>query len=79
MSDERKPVTRDDVEDGKLVAGELRAFRAEVRMYFERLLLRLEQFDARVTSLELHRVDANERLDRHEHRIAALEAALTKP
>ena len=79
MSDEFEPVTRDELTDGSLVAGELRAFRAEVRLYFERLIMRLDRFEGRITSLEMHRTDANARLDQHEHRIAALEAALTKP
>ena len=79
MNDEYQPVTAAEVTDEKLVAGELRAFRAEVRLYFERLIMRLDRFEGRITSLEVHRTDANARLDQHEHRIAALEAALPKP
>lgn len=85
VDDKFDPVTHEDVTDEKLVAGELRAFRVEVRAYFERLLLRLDRFDDRITSLEMHRVDANARLGRgeariddHESRIAALEAAINK-
>jgi len=78
MNDEYQPVTAAEVTDEKLVAGELRAFRAEVRTYFERLLLKLDTFDARIGLLEEHRIDANARLTDHENRIAALEAALTK-
>ena len=79
MADEYRSVTPAEVTDDRLVAGELRAFRAEVQLYFERLFLRIDGFERRIGSLELHRVDANERLDRHEFRIAALEAALSKP
>jgi len=79
VNDEYQPVTAAEVTDEKLVAGELRAFRAEVRLYFERLIMRLDRFEGRITSLEVHRTDANARLDQHEHRIAALEAALPKP
>lgn len=77
MSDDFQPVTRDDVTDEKLVAGEVRALRTEMRLYFERMLLKLDTFDARIGLLEEHRIDANARLADHEHRIAALEAAVT--
>lgn len=62
MSEDFKPVTRDDVTDEKLVAGELRALRNEMRAYFDIVLGRLESY--------------SQRLDRHEERIAALEAVV---
>jgi hypothetical protein len=75
MSDEFEPATRDDLTDEKLVAGELRALRNEMRSWFELMIGRLDRYEDRIRSLEMHRLDANERLDRHEHRIAAIEAA----
>jgi hypothetical protein len=76
MSDEFEPVTAADVTDEKLAAGELRALRAEMRKWFELLIMRLDRYEGRITTLEMHRVDANERLSSHEIRIAALEAAV---
>jgi len=72
-------LTTDDVTDEKLVAGELRALRTEMRSWFEILISRLDRYEERITSLELHRTDANERFTRHEHRLAALEAVSRKP
>jgi hypothetical protein len=88
MSDVDKkfePVTREDVTDGALVAGQLRALRVEMKTGFELVLERFDRFSERIAALEMHRADANARLDRHEHaladheqRLAALEAAATK-
>jgi hypothetical protein len=83
VSDEYKPITRDDVADPGLVVGALRALQVEMRTGFELVLEQIARFSERLTSLEMHRTDANQRHDRHErhiadheHRIAALEAAL---
>jgi hypothetical protein len=78
VTDKFKPATAADVTDEKLVAGELRLLRTEMRDWFVMLIGRLDRTDERIASLELHRTDANERLARHEHRIAAIEAAATK-
>jgi hypothetical protein len=78
VTDKFKPITREEVTDGSLVAGELRALRTEMRDWFLMLIGRLDRTDERIASLELHRTDANDRLTRHEHRIAAIEAAATK-
>ncbi len=75
---EFKPLTRDDLEDGKLVAGELRALRVEMRDWFSILISRLDRYEERIATLELHRIDANERLNSHDQRIAAIEAAVTR-
>jgi hypothetical protein len=72
------PITPADVTDEKLVAGELRALRTEMRSWFQTLIGRLDRYEERITSLELHRVDANERLNRHEYRITAIEAVTTR-
>ncbi len=69
----------DDVTDEKLVAGELRALRTEMRSWFEILISRLDRYEERITSLELHRTDVNERFARHEIRLAAIEAVVSKP
>jgi hypothetical protein len=74
---EYRAITGDDVTDEKLAAGEIRALRAEMRQWFELLIMRLDRYETRVTSLEMHRIDANDRLSSHEIRIAALEAAVT--
>lgn len=79
MSDEFEPVRIGDVTDEKLAAGELRALRAEMRSWFELLIGRLDRYEERIAVLELHKSDANDRLNRHEIRIAALEAADRKP
>jgi hypothetical protein len=73
-----EPVTREELTDEKLVAGELRALRTEMRSWFQTLISRLDRYEERITSLELHRVDANERLNRHEYRITAIEAVTTR-
>lgn len=78
MSDEYKPVTRDDVTDDKLAVGEVRALRAEMRLWFELVLGRFDRTEGRIAALEQHRGDANGRLDDHEQRLAALEAVLNK-
>lgn len=85
MSDVDKkfePVTREEVTDERLVAGELRAMRREMKTGFELVLERLDRFHERIAILEMHKTDANDRHDRHEHkladheqRLAALEAA----
>jgi hypothetical protein len=75
MADEFSPVAPFDLSDDKLVAGELRALRTEMRSWFEILINRLERYDERIAVLEVHRSDANERLSRHDRRLAALEAA----
>jgi hypothetical protein len=62
MSDEFKPVTAADMTDEKLVAGELRAMRVEIRTYFELMLGRLDS--------------TKQQLAQHEDRIAALEAVV---
>jgi hypothetical protein len=76
---EFKPSTPADVTDEKLVAGELRALRTEMRSWFEILISRLDRYEDRIASLEMHRTDTHARLDRHDHRIASLEAANRKP
>jgi hypothetical protein len=79
MTDGFDPVTREDVTDEALVAGELRALRNEMRSWFELMLNRLDRYEQRIHSLEIRSVDDHERLLRHEHRIAALEASHFKP
>jgi hypothetical protein len=79
MSEDFQPVTRDDVTDDALVAGELRALRNEMRGWFELMLKRLDRYEQRIHSLEVRSVDDHERLMNHEHRLAALEAAKSKP
>ncbi len=72
------PVRPEDLTDEKLVAGEVRALRTEMRDWFGLLISRSDRYDARISALELHRSDVNDRLDRHNHRLAALEAAVIR-
>lgn len=78
MSDEFKPSRAGELTDDHLAAGELRALRVEMRSWFEIVLGRFDRYEDRISVLEQHRADANERLDRHEQRLAALEAAVNR-
>lgn len=69
------PVGVGELTDEKLLAAEFRLLRGEVRDGFALILAHFKRNDTRVTALE-ERVDYDaKRIDKHEERIAALEAA----
>ncbi len=78
MSPGHKVVTREDVTDEKLVAGQLRALQGEVRSGTELTLTAIGRISEKLDKL-FDRVGQLERKhDSHDMRIAALEADAAK-
>lgn len=78
---EHEPVTREQVTDEKLVAGQLRALQNEVRSGFEmlanRILTAVERVESTIGDLGHRMTHAEDRLEAAENNIAALRKQLS--